>query len=215
MRVESLSVVSFRLDKVPEVPATRTPASPETIMTALAAEAPDLSRHQLALLTAHVSIETGKGQHLVQHNIGNLIVPGSKEALFTYWRPPWFLPPGPDASERIKRLHAGMLDGVQPRAFRAFPSLNAGVRRYLSRMRGRFAPMLRAGSPEEFVKEWRNTGYTPDLNVERTLPGFSNLYRGFAGPDTAGTASPLGPIALLGGSVLLWVLTRRMSGNRS
>lgn len=134
-----------------------------------------LSKALAALLTAHVSIENRDGQSVFMHNIGNLTVSAANEATQPFWRPPWFDEPGPEASQRNKDLHARMLRGLAPRAFAAFGSFEEGIDKYLDALESRFAPMLAAKTPQEFVRQWKATGYTPDLNVERTLTTFVPL----------------------------------------
>jgi len=112
---------------MPEVPATRTPASMAEIAAALDAQG-ERPRNKRALLLAQISLETANGQSMVQHNVGNLAVPQSAQSgATTFWRPPWFAPPTEATSERNRELHQLMLDGKEPSAFRAFSSLGDGV----------------------------------------------------------------------------------------
>ena len=161
---------------MPERPATRTPATAAELRGALLASAPELSTHQQALLLAHIAIENAKGKSIIQHNVGNFYVPKARQAALPFWRPSWFAPPGPGASARIRRLHDAMLSGKEPSAFRAFDSLDAGMANYMRGLRGKFSPMLAASTAADFVQAWKDTGYTPALNVEKTTPVFTQKF---------------------------------------
>lgn len=186
-----------------------TPLSPAVMKAMIELEAPDLSANQVANLLAHISIETRSGKSLKQYNFGNLTIAKSNESNVLFWRPPWYGEQGADASARNKRLHTQMLAGKAPSAFAAYRTGAAGMRKYLSRMRGRYSPMLRAATPREYVQEWRDTGYTPGLDVEATLPNFEHFveqYGGTSSPsqDARGLVWPW----LIAAGVGLWVLKK-------
>lgn len=199
-----------------EVARTRTPVSAEQLKQALSLH-PDVDANRRALLMAHIWIETRNGKSLWNNNVGNLTAKDTAPG--DYWRPHWYAEPTEETSARNRELHEQMLAGKAPRAFAAYPDIAAGVRAYLSAMRGRFATMWRADGPAEFVREWRNSGYTPGLDVEATTPGFTQLYRDFGGgdidanppivpgePDHHGGLAV--PLAFLGFGGLLWWLKR-------
>ena len=192
-----------------ERPAKNTPQSAAQMREALDRLAPDLDNQQKAFILAHTALETRNFQSLKQFNVGNISTRDDKGLPF--WRPNWYAEPGPDASERTKRLHQLMLEHKAPSAFRAYDTLDQGFGDYLRQMRGRFSPMLRARSASEFVKEWRNTGYTPDLDVDATLPNFTSLARKFGAVDTplldAGGSAVLLGFFFAGG--LLWAMKKR------
>lgn len=174
-----------------ELPRTPTPATMPQIRAALRRSMPEISERTLDYLTAHVAIENGNGRAIVQHNVGNLIATRLESQ--DYWRPTWFAEPGPDASPTIRRLHAEMLEGRQPSAFRAFGSLEEGLAHFVELVRReRYRPLLEATTPEAYVAAWHSTGYTPDLDEPSTLRTFRQLI-----PDELGPA-PIGP----GGSAL-------------
>lgn len=188
---------------MPEVPATRTPADPATVAALMATLAPDLDARQRAYLLAHAAIETRRFRSLIQHNIGNISARDSGD--YNFWRPSWYRLDD-DSSARDVRLHELMEAGKEPSAFRAYQSLEAGVGAYLSLMRGRYATMLRASSPEEFVLEWRNSGYTPRLDVGTTTPTFRAMLSQLGGADTDTESGVVGWLFAAGA---LWALTRR------
>lgn len=196
-----------------ERPRTPTPATEADMRQALLAAG--ATEKQLPFLLAHTAVETGQWRSLIQHNIGNVIA--NDRGSSPFWRPTWFAEPGPDASERIKRLHRGMLEGTQPRAFRAYDSLADGTEAYMGTLRRVHPGMLEAaenGTPEQFVEEWGKR-YTPDLDEEATLPGFKSLWARFGGRETAPILSPGASDALALGIVtaglagVAWLLLRR------
>lgn len=112
---------------------------------------PDASRESILVLMAQWGIETGDGSSMWNYNVGNVkrmkghpwmmlknvweILNGKKEV---------FNPPHPQTH------------------FRAFDSLESGVREYLRVMRGRFAkawPYVEKGDPEEFSRELKRLRY--------------------------------------------------------
>lgn len=139
---------------MPRVPTITTPVDIATL---------DLGRPgiQRALLRTHVHIETRGGQAVHNNNVGNLIVPASQQDRVDYWAPPW-------RDDDTHPLHQLMLDGKEPSGFRAYPTLEAGVRDYVSLLERRFPSMLAATTPAEFTRAWRDSGYTPRLNVAAT-----------------------------------------------
>jgi hypothetical protein len=189
---------------MPVVPMIRTPETAASIRAALANRG--LSNRQVDFLTAHILIETSRGQNVFQHNVGNIAVTRSTQraGVVPFWRPPWFAP-APDASDRTKQLHEDMLRNQAPSAFAAYASLGDGVDGYLEFLhRDRFRPMLDARTPQQFVQAWRDTGYSPRLNVRATLPNF----RGLLQHRPSGHGLLIVGLLLAGGAGL-WYLRRR------
>lgn len=153
-----------------EVATVNTPKSVEALREALRGR--DLSTKQRCFLLAHIRIENANGGGIFNNNIGNLSIRDTSDKPF--WRPPWF-EPAPDASEITLRRHEEMLQNRAPRAFRAFATFESGLQTYLDRLRQGFPSMLAARSAAEFVQAWRDSGYTPGLNVRRTLQTFRAL----------------------------------------
>lgn len=191
---------------MPEVPRQNTPASLDDLARRL--EGQRLTRRQRCHLLAQIAIETAQGRSIQNHNVGNLIVSSAQLTSRPFWRPPWFRI-DETSSQRERELHQLMLEGKEPQAFRAYGSLEEGMSDYLRMLRSRFPSLLAAGSPAVFVRAWKESGYTPRLNVERTLVQFKRL---LAQTD-CNSSSGLG---LFGWSALgagLWWLWRRRNGS--
>lgn len=78
------------------------------------------------------------------------------------WRPPWFSEPDENSSERNRTLHAEMMAGHEPSAFRAFSSLAEGLQNWRDLMARRFPTMLEAaarGDLSGFARQYRDSGY--------------------------------------------------------
>lgn len=158
-----------------QFPATPTPLTrAETAANFLPAyvevfgASPD--RNRAELLLALIWIENRNGQSIIDYNWGNLsTVAGSGVA---FWRPPWFeldqveaMPDGPNKA-RLLDLHARMVAGKAPSAFRVFDSHDAGARAWLQRLaKADMAPVLEAASSGDAVRFARaifDTRYCPD-----------------------------------------------------
>jgi hypothetical protein len=77
------------------------------------------------------------------------------------WRPPWF-EIDDSSSERNKTIHAEMLAGREPSAFRAFSSIGEAVGSWRALMVRRFQSMLEAaarGDVRAFAHAYRDSGY--------------------------------------------------------
>lgn len=196
---------------MPEVPRQLTPATPEELRASVDAAAFDLPVETRDRMLAQLLIESGRGASLVQHNAGNLIA--TDEAAQLFWRPSWFTL-SETSSERDRRLHAEMLKGLQPRAFRAYSNREQGVQAYVGLLRRRHPTLLDAATPEAYVQAWRDSGYTPDLDVDATTRTFRALLEEFGRV----AQSPAGPPALLAVSALVGVAvfaaTLRKGGRR-
>src|SRR3990172_12618759 len=154
---------------MPEVPRQNTPASLEDLGDRLARHS--LSARQRCYLLAHIAIKTAQGRSIQNFNVGNLTVSRAQQTAVPFWRPPWF-ELDETSTDRERALHQLMLEGKEPSAFRAYGSLDEGVADYVRRLRQRFPSLLRASSPALFVQAWKDSGYTPRLNVPRTLVTF-------------------------------------------
>lgn len=184
---------------MPEVPRQNTPASLEDLGDRLARQR--LSSRQRCFLLAHIAIETAQGRSIQNFNVGNLTVSRAQLTSVPFWRPPWF-ELDETSTPRERELHQLMLEGKEPSAFRAYGSLDEGVSDYVRRLRQRFPSLLRASSPALFVKAWKESGYTPRLNVARTLPNFKALVRSFR--CSSGGPSLLLMAAAGAGAYYLW-----------
>jgi hypothetical protein len=158
---------------VSEVSTVRTPLDAKTTASVLErtllkfGEVP--SREECCLLLAHIWLETGRGLSCNNWNVGNLA--GSSG---DYWRPPWFTVDA-NSSAKMVKLHADMLAGRQPSAFRAYSDLNAGMADYVRLiLTSRYAPFLNAARQNDATAMARaitTTGYTVDAppNLDQSL----------------------------------------------
>lgn len=123
------------------------------------------SREVAELLLAQVANETAWSKSMWRFNWGN-ITAGS---VWTgaVWRPSWYeLTPSSSAKEQ--RLHADMLAGKAPNAFRAYLSHAAGSSDYVRMVLSRFPSIVEAaktGDPIYFAAAVRTSNYCPDCNV--------------------------------------------------
>jgi len=132
----------------------------------------DPPREIAELLLAQVILETDWSRAMWRFNWGNITAGANWTG--DSLRPPWFEEPGPDATAKIKKLHAEMLVGKAPKAFRVYPSHEAGSRDYVRLLHTKFSPMLVAaatGDPRAFGEAVRKTRYCPDCGdtFERSL----------------------------------------------
>lgn len=128
------------------VPRTPTPlpmsAFPGLIGDAFERIGKPLTPTQEVNLAVVACIETGRGKSVQNNNIGNLSAAPSYA--FEVWRPPWFEAPGPNASERNRRLHVEMKQGRAPSAFRAYTTPDEGAEDYARMLLKTFPNVLEA-----------------------------------------------------------------------
>jgi len=161
------------------VPRVRTPETLASICAALVSAyqrtfGKALGRTLGELLAAQIWLETARGQSIQNHSPGNVSAGASWPG--KAWRPTWFDEPAPDASERIKHLHAEMLAGRAPSAFRAFDSLDDGMADYLRTLKRNFPQILAAGSPEQLAQAIWDSRYTRDLTPAQSAPSLRSLW---------------------------------------
>lgn len=207
---------------MPEVPAISRSVTDAQLRAAVDRLAPDISRQQRAHLLALIVLETARRPR--NWNLGNLAASQSyqQDPSNLFWRPPWY-EVNEDSSERDLRLHQMMLDGLEPSAFRAYPDLDAGLRALLKLLRsGRYDRLWHARGPRQWLEAQRETGYTPALDVNSTLPGFTSLVQHFGGSasrgvgesynvgglDISATPAAMALLGLLGYGATRWA-TRR------
>lgn len=109
-----------------EVPATKTPvteyqASVYLVVALTNALQSALPERVAVYSMALAWVETARGQALIQNNAGNLTAGSGWTG--DYWRPPWY---PEDHDPKYDALHAKMLAGQAPNAFRAYPDPQAG-----------------------------------------------------------------------------------------
>lgn len=158
---------------------------------------------EVAMYMAHLHLETGGYDRIIQHNPGNISAGGiyaGKEKFNSrrnYWRPPWF-------ADDDHTLHQYMLDGKAPSAFRAYSNLGAGVQDYFAVLKKRPAMVeaARAGDAGDFATAVRESGYTPDLNVGPVTDSLARLSKRYGGTVEGHTRTrPKGGPWLIWGAV--------------
>lgn len=177
------------------VPTVATQISAEHARDALRASMPGIDRESAALLLALIWVETGRG-HVVNNNVGNITAsdawPGGA------WRPPWF---APSTDPHLAELHARMLAGQAPSAFRAYDSLPEGFADFARVLQHTFPSVLeaaRTGDAAAFVSALHDSRYSTDYNA-RHIPTFRDLAAHFA---ALVSSFPAGTVAVAGGGVL-------------
>ena len=179
------------------VPTVATQISAEHARDALRASMPGIDRESAALLLALISVETGRG-HVVNNNVGNITAsdawPGGA------WRPPWFS--AAQTTPRMIELHAKMLAGQAPSAFRAYDTLTDGFADFAATLKHTFPSVLAAaatGDAAAFVNALHNSRYSTDYNASH-IPTFRDLSAQFAALVASFPAGVAGGVA--GGGVL-------------
>lgn len=152
-------------------PATRisTRDAARTLVHAYLAETGEKPALPLAELNlAQLWGESGReGAQMWRYDWGNVSAPepGTSSAWTgDVWRPPWF-ELTPDASERLKYLHAEMEAGRAPRAFRGYGSHAEGARGYVHLLVNRYPAIIdagRRGDVARYADAVRSSRYCPD-----------------------------------------------------
>lgn len=157
---------------------------------------PGIDRESASLLLALIWVETARG-HVVNNNVGNITAsdawPGGA------WRPPWF---APSSDPHLAELHARMLAGQAPSAFRAYDSLPEGFADFARVLQHTFPSVLeaaRTGDAAAFVSALHDSRYSTDYNA-RHIPTFRDLSAKFASLVASFPAGVAGGVA--GGAAL-------------
>jgi len=179
---------------------------------------------------AHLWLETKATSSMWRFNWGNIsaggFVKGEERLAWKgdIWRPPWFETPPENASPRTLELHAKMLDGKAPSAFRAYANHSEGARGYVRLLkRPGFAPLLRAGesgNPTAYARAVVSTGYCRDRDCQpdRMGPALAelvarfrreNVFQGLELPRPRSSSSGAAGAVLIG--LLLWSERDRFS----
>jgi S-formylglutathione hydrolase FrmB len=137
------------------VPRVSTPIAlsqvPNHIQAAFQAIGAPITPTQRQNLAVLVALETAKGSAMMNRNPGNITAGASYGGLA--WRPPWFDPAEAAAKgERYVKLHAAMLAGKAPSAFRAYQSLADGFRDFAAVLRRNFPEVLEAAKTADAVR---------------------------------------------------------------
>ncbi len=197
--------VSGRVQAEMIVPRQVTPIGATEARDALIEAWPTIDRNSASLLLSLIWIETGRGR-LIQHNPG--MVSAGRSWTGNAWRPPWFEPEQTDPA--LQALHARMLRGEAPSAFRAYDTLPEGMADFvavINRMPG-LVEAARSGDTSRFITALRQR-YSSDYRDAHAVT-FNALRREFdallsdlPAPPPAATFGAMGTGALLLGAALL------------
>ena len=163
-----------------EVPATATPVSEYEasvlLVVALTQALQDAPSEQVAVYSMALAwIETARGRAIIQNNPGNVTT--SDSGPNDYWRPPWY----PEQHDpKYDALHAKMLAGQAPRAFRAYPDKQTGWNSFAYEVvrRKPLLSAMAADDPLAVVRALRSTGYSSDY-TDQTANSFRSLVAEF------------------------------------
>lgn len=192
------------------VPPVRTPLAPAEAVTRLKTY-PLVNRANGPLLLALIWIETGAGNSSFGFNVGNIAAASSYQG--QAWRPPWF-EIGPDASPRLQELHARMMAGQAPSAFRSYSDFTAGFNDFISQLKISFPEVLAAaqtGDSAQFVqalslKYSKDYGPQHVRSFETLRKQFEPLFSDLSAPvntlPTGGRIASSGLGASLGSALL-------------
>jgi hypothetical protein len=155
------------------VPAVTTPITAEQARVLLVAAMPGIDRETGTLLHALVWLETARGQ-LQNGNAGNITA--SDKWGGGAWRPPWYTVDASSPQHMID-LHAAMLKGKAPSAFRAYGSTLEGFQDFARVLRAQFASVVAAagtGDAGAFVHALHDSGYS-DGYTQAVVPHMTSL----------------------------------------
>lgn len=134
----------------------------------------------LALVLALVWIETARGTRCFNNNLLN--ISAGDQWPNDAWRPPWFdFDAGTNVTERNIKLHELMLQGKAPKAFRSYPSLDAGALDGLRTLKGHYPSVVAAaktGSADKFrvaLSQLFSADYS-NVHATDTLATFQNQF---------------------------------------
>jgi hypothetical protein len=156
---------------------------------------PGIDRESASLLLALIWVETARGTGCFNWNVGNITA--SDAWAGGAWRPPWF---APSTDPHLAELHARMLAGQAPSAFRAYDSLPEGFADFARVLQHTFPTVLaaaRTGDAAAFVSALHDSGYSRDYTA-RHIATFRDLSAHFA---ALVSSFPAGAI-VAGGGVL-------------
>jgi hypothetical protein len=175
----SKPVEAGRLDELiklagAEVQRQSTPTTPEQLKQILLSIDDTFSPEAADLFVKHIQFENGANfKSILNNNIGNLTAnPNRWQG--NYWRPPWYNP-GPNASKRDLDLNAKMKAGKAPVAFRAYNSLEDGVKAYVDMVKKTFPSVdkaLRSANALAMAEALKTSGYCPDCDPKTLAKHF-------------------------------------------
>ena len=204
------------------VPRQATPlglqAIPGLVEAAFAALGTRITGVQRVNLAALVAIETARGRSVQNGNLGNITARADYSGMV--WRPPWF-EINATSSPRDVQLHAAMLAGKAPSAFRAYASAEEGARdfaRFL--LKPQYAPLLRAATSTD-VDAFRRAlaeRYSADYknpDATRTLTQLVHELGGTTSRNVAGSLLVVAALVVLVSAYARTGARSRHRGHRS
>lgn len=199
------------------VAAVSTPISAEHARDALVAAMPGIDRESASLLLSLIWVETGRG-NLQNWNAGNITA--GPQWTGAIWRPPWFEDTHGTwaGNPKLTDLHARMLAGTAPSAFRAYNSATEGFADFVRQLKHTFPTVLEAassGNPAAFVQALHDSGYSRDYTLAH-VPTFTALQASFAPlvahlPELAGSGGAASALALV---AAVWLGSRALKKRR-
>ncbi len=169
---------------MPEVPRARTPIDMATAGGLLVASlrragVDDIDRDMAALLLAQVALETANGQACDNHNPGNMTTRDTGPRDF--FRPAWFTV-NADTPQNLQDLHAQMLKGQAPNAFRSYPDFSSGFDDHARELTTDFRTIpiaARTGDALQVAAAIRSSRYTPGINITAVAASLDSLRKAF------------------------------------
>jgi len=186
---------------------TRTPTPlpqasiPSLVKAAFEALGSPLTGIQPAMLAVLVAIETARGRSMMNHNVGNITAGEKYEG--AVWHPPWFDENEAKGNPRLEKLHAAMLEGKAPRAFRSYASVEEGAKDFARQLLHTFPEVMKASlvADADAFRRALSQKYSPDYKNEKATESLATLMREFGITAIAktggGTAGGLVLLALL------------------
>jgi hypothetical protein len=207
-RAEDRRLFSAMPVVVPRLPTPLALASlPGVIEAAFGQLGSRLTPIQRVNLAALVAIETNRGRSVQNGNVGNISAGESFSG--PVWRPPWF-EVTEASSPRDVALHAAMLAGRAPRAFKAYGSVQEGAKdfaRFL--LQPAYAPLMRAAASSD-VDAFRAelaALYSGDYKNPAATRSLAQLVAELGGAPAAGAGAAV--VVLLLGLLALRAWWRR------
>lgn len=139
----------------------------------------DIDRDMGALLLAQVALETASGTACDNHNPGNMTARDTSGAEF--FRPAWFTVDNTSPAN-LQDLHAQMLKGQAPNAFRSYPDFASGFADHALALTTTFAAIpiaARSGDALQVAAAIRSSRYTPGINITAVAASLDSLRRAF------------------------------------
>lgn len=176
------------------VPRVNTPLTKAAAFLGLLRAAPTITRETAGLLLALIWLETGRGQSVYGWNVGNVAAGASWFG--SAWRPTWFAEPTESSSARDRQLHADMLAGKAPSAFRSYPSAESGFDDFVRVLRTSFGAAWDAagtGDADEFRSALASSRYAPEYSAPSVGVTLAKLRDEFASEVSVLRSAPTLP----------------------